>query len=180
MPRLMLSIVFTCTIVLAACQGDSSPKNPVSAAARKSPPLVSAGPDGYLRTSRTSADIVSKDATYRLVDGYDQHAVGSLEFSNGWSIERSDKYPSVVNKWMFVSFSTPYAECQGKEETLQDFGETYLRANAICRGVKSFEVHAQGYAGGEYLFQGSAGDLFFLSQTQGGLPTFYRLRSVGN
>jgi len=140
--------------------------------------LVTTGTSGFLKSSRPTAEIVSSDATYRLVDAYSNQTVGSLEFSNGWAIERSDKYPSVINNYHFGAFSTPYSECRGTEQQRKDFGAVYSETTALCRSLRSFDVKAQGYSGGRYDFKGVTGDLFFFSQSEGQLPTIYRLKHI--
>lgn len=168
-----LIAVISCAFLCASCG-----KGAESTGSQNRSDLVVVGSSGFLQSSASAAEIASANATYRLIDGGSNQAIGTLEISNGWAIEHSDKYPSVQETTSLSAFSSPFADCRGATEQKKDFDGVYNESRALCRSLRSFDVKAKGYSGGRYDFKGAADDLFFFSQAKGHLPTIYRLKHI--
>lgn len=181
------SICAVMIMSLAACGGGGSdPVAPDADAgdrqAAASPPGIEADEKGYLRIPNLSVDdFVKRSDTYELIDAFDDQRRGTLDLSNGWAVEKSEQYSSVVSEFSLKPFSTPYENCQGSERILEQMmnGRPYKMWDVLCRAERTHTMPAQGYSGGKYDFQMKAGDVYWRSQTEGGLPTIYYLRRPG-
>jgi len=145
-------------------------------------PSIDTDEQGYLRTPDVSIDeFVKVEREYALFDAFDDSYRGTLEISNGWAVETSDG-SSARDQFSLSPISTPWQNCQGEEGQVRDMfsDRTYRRWNVLCRAEKDHSERAQGYSGGQYKFQMRRGDLFWQSLTEGGLPTYYRLRLPGS
>lgn len=158
-----------------AARGDSA------AAVSPKSSALEAGPNGYLRASSISLQEVARNgATYVMIDASNGQRRGTLQILNGFAVETSDKYPDQSDQYSLSSeLSDPWTNCLGKEVLVEDpYSGNFKRWNALCKAEGSHSYPSTGYSGGEYRFEQSSGDLYWVSWNQGGTRTNYYLKAL--